>query len=102
MATKEYVQERINSTKTKIEKSLAIIAKKTKLLNAKKEVLAQIVSEDKRYWGEYDIKCLERDITSKEKELHRELEPSLKKWEDELVISVLLYRSRYMKQLYNM
>lgn len=85
MATKEYVQDRINNAKDKIAKAKAIIVKKQGWIEKKKAELAKAVTDNEKYWLECDISSLEGDIHSKEKELSRELIPSLQKWENELI-----------------
>ena len=85
MATKEYVQDRINSVKDKIAKANALIAKKQGWIEKKKAELARATTESEKYWIGCDISTLEGDIASKEKELRRELIPSLEKWENELI-----------------
>lgn len=85
MASKEYVQERINNVTARIEKTRAIIAKKTKWIEQKKAKLEDTLDRDERYWLECDISSLEMDIKSKEKDLQRDLLPALEKWNQELI-----------------
>lgn len=106
MATKEYVQERINSAKDRIEKAQAIITKKQGWIEKKKASLAKATTENEKYWINCDIKSLENDIAYKEREINRELIPSLHKWEEELIklqqkvrdIPVLVEFLNYWKQ----
>ena len=85
MATKEFVQEKVNSFKAKIEKAQAVIAKKQSWIAKKKEAYSKATSENERYWITCEIDNLESDIYHKEREIQRELVPGLQKWEMELV-----------------
>ena len=85
MATKEYIQDRINNVTTKIEKAKAVIAKKQGWIEKKQAELAKAMDEHEKYWINCDIESLEGDIKSKERELNRELIPSLTKWQNELI-----------------
>lgn len=93
MATKEFIQDRLNNATAKIQKAQDLIVKKTNLLAKKKAALAKTTDEHERYWTKCDIESLEDDIQRKQREIERDLIPAKNKWEAELqkVTSVVRY-----------
>lgn len=99
MATREYLEDRINSLNDKIAKSENIIKKKTALISKREKELASLITSrdfhianceicekenNEIYWKECDIRYLEEDIAQHQKKIEKEYKPALVKYNDEL------------------
>jgi len=84
MANKEFLEDRINSIKSKIEKSNSIINKKSLLILKKQKELESLTDENEIYWKKCDIKWLEGDISEHQRKIEKEYIPSLDKYTKEL------------------